>query len=337
MSALTVSVVIVAYESGAALPRCLESLTREAPGAEVIVVNNGSEGPEISEAHRLGAKVISAPTNIGFAAGCNLGATHATREVLLFLNPDTVVTAGAVATLAQTLADDSIGVAMPRLRLLNEPERLNSGGNVVHVAGFGWAGSYGEPAVLADRLVDVPYASGAALAIRASVFANLGRFTEKLFMYQEDLELAWRARMQGLRVVMNPDADVYHDYEYDRHAEKPYFLERNRLVFVFSSFSLVLLFVLSPVLLCAEIATFSLAARERWLGKKMAGWGWCLRNARWLWQHRRRTQRTRLVPNRDLAAALTPVIDPAMIESPAVARLANPLLVSYWRVVRRAL
>ena len=73
--------------------------------------------------------------------------------------------------------------------------------------------------------------------MRASTFAELGGFTDELFLYGEDLELAWRARMKGLRVVMNPRADVFHAYEFSRNVSKRYFLERNRLVFVLSAFS----------------------------------------------------------------------------------------------------
>jgi GT2 family glycosyltransferase len=79
-----ISVVIIAFHSGPALARCLDSLP---PGVEVIVVDNG--GTEQEDAGR--ARVIEPGANIGFAAGCNLGAAEAGGDVLVFLNPDTVV------------------------------------------------------------------------------------------------------------------------------------------------------------------------------------------------------------------------------------------------------
>ena len=92
-------------------------------------------------------------------------------------------------------------------------------------------------------------------------------------MYQEDLLLGWKARLAGLRVVIEPGADVYHDYEYGRNPAKHYLLERNRLVFVLSSYSPRLLLLLSPVLVSTELAMAALAAREGWLRGQVARLG----------------------------------------------------------------
>ena len=333
------SVVIVAYDTGAALSRCLESLAAAGDAVlEVVVVNNGRSGSEIEEAERRPhVRLVSPGRNLGFAAGCNVGASHARGAVLLFLNPDTVVAPDAVDALAAALGDRSVGIAMPRLRLLDEPGLLNSAGNVVHVSGLAWPGGYRLPADEVRELRDVPYASGAALAVRRDVFEELGGFTDELFLYQEDLELSWKARMRGLRVVLDPRADVYHEYAYALDPEKLYFLERNRLVFVLSAFSARLLLVAAPVLVSVELAMPLLAWRQGWLGKKAAGWAWCVRNARWLARHRRATQRLRRVPDRELAEHLTPVLDPAMVAVPRAVQALNPLVARYWSLARRVL
>lgn len=325
-----VSVVIVAYRPGEALGRCLASLPEE---VEVIVVDNGGTDREV-----LGrARLVEPGSNVGFAAGCNLGAAEATGDVLVFLNPDTVVEAVALPRLAERLDDPDVGIAMARLRLLDRPELLNSGGTVIHLSGIAWAGRFGEPAESLRELEDVPAPSGAAMAIRRDRFHELGGFTEELFMYLEDVELGWRARLRGLRVVVDPGADVYHDYDYQRHPAKTALLERNRLVFVLSAYSLRLLLLLGPVLFMIELAMVVLAARQRWLRGKLGGWWWCLRHARWLVRHRRETQRLRRVRDRELARFLSPVLDPRMTALPPGAGLANALIERYWRVARRLL
>ena len=329
----SISVVIVAYNSGPALSRCLDSLEPE--GAEVIVVDNGDEPPELGA--RSGVRLVSPGANIGFAAGCNLGAAHASGDVLAFLNPDTVVAPGALADLARTLDDRTIGIAMPRLRLLDRPDLLNSGGNILHLTGIAWAGAYGQPADGIREVRDVTYPTGAAMAIRAELFRELGEFTEELFMYQEDLELGWRTHLHGLRVVVTPGADVYHEYEYGRNVQKHYLLERNRLVFVLSAYSGRLLAVLAPVLVAGELSMLALSAKEGWWRDKLAGWGWCVRHAGWLLGHRRETQRLRRVRDRELANLLTPVIDPAMIAVPKPVGAMNRLVAWYWSIARRAL
>lgn len=333
----SVSVVVVAYRSGDALLRCLRSLSDE-PVREIVVVDNGGGGPEIDAAARLtDVQVVDAGSNIGFAAACNLGAARTSGAVLLFLNPDVVVAAGAVVALAETAADPSVGVAMPRLRLLDEPETLNSGGNVLHVAGIAWAGGHGQPAASVGERREIAYASGAALAIRAGLFHELGGFAAPLFMYQEDLDLGWRARLRGLSAVVEPRADAYHAYDFARNPRKIYLLERNRLAFVLSSYSARTLVLLAPVLLAAELAMVALAASEGWLRDKAAGWRWLARNRGWLLDHRREIQTLRRVPDRRLASLLTAQIDPAQVPVPRIVRVANPLMRGYWALVRRVL
>lgn len=329
-----ISVVIVAYDSGGALLRCLAMLDASDEGLhEVIVVDNGAGGEELEVAAALPhVRLIEPGRNLGFAGGCNLGAAHATGDVLVFLNPDTIAVPGALRELARTLEDESIAIAMARLRLLYEPTLLNSSGTVVHISGLGWAGGYAQSASSVCVPADVVAPSGAAMAIRADEFERLGGFRPEFFMYHEDQELGWRVRMTGKRVVIEPKADVYHDYEFDRHAGKRYFLERNRIAFLVLAFSLRTLFVLLPVLLATELGMVALAAKEGWLRDKLRGSFWCVGHARTLWRLRRQTQALRTVHDRDLVRMLTPVLAPAAMTLPALVRLVNPLLAAYWRI-----
>jgi GT2 family glycosyltransferase len=314
---MTTAVIIVAYRSGARLTRCVEALAERDAVDQVIVVDNAESGDEIEAAEAAGAVVVRPGQNLGFAGGCNLGAQHAKGDLFLFLNPDTVIGPSAVSSLARTLKDKDIGVAMPRLRLLDRPELL--------------------PAASIGDLREITYANGSALAIRADLFREVGGFTDELFIYHEDLELCWKVRMRGLRIVMTPEADVFHDYDYGRNPTKNYFMERNRLLFVTSAFSLRLIGLLAPVLVVAELGLTAVSWRQGWLRDKVAGWQWCVRNASWIRRHRREVQARRLVPDRALAVYLTPVIDPAMIDVPAPVRAANPLLRAYWALARRLL
>jgi GT2 family glycosyltransferase len=299
----------------------------------VIVVDNAGRDRAVAET--FGVRLVEPGRNVGFAGGCNRGAGEASGDVLVFLNPDTVVDPGALSRLSETLKDPSIGIAMARLRLLDRPELLNSGGNIVHLTGLAWAGSYEQPAESVSGLRDVPYASGAALAIRTELFRELGGFTADLFMYQEDLELSWRARLRGLRVVVTPEADVYHDYEFGRNPAKHYLLERNRLIFVITAYPARLLFPLAPVLVAGELALTALALGQGWFRDKAIGWGWLARHGRWLLRHRRETMALKRVPTRELAAFLTPILDPKMIQLPSALGIANSLMSAYWRAARR--
>src|SRR4029079_103407 len=248
---MSLSAVVVAYRAGPALERCLDSLAGQVD--EVVVVDNGEGGPEIDEAAaRDGVRVVDPGANLGFAAGANLGAREATGDVFAFVNPDAVVQPGALRRLEERLSDPAVGIVMARLLLLDRPELLNSWGTDIHVSGTGWAGGYGEPADPIRGAGDVRAPSGAAMAVRAETFRELGGFAEELFMYLEDVELGWRARIAGHRVVVEPLAAFLHAYEFGRNPRKNYFLERNRLVFVLSAYSARLLVLLGPLLLATE-------------------------------------------------------------------------------------
>jgi GT2 family glycosyltransferase len=331
------SAIIVAYRSGDRLKRCVDALAERDAVDQIIVVDNGEGGAELDAVSAVGALVVSPGENLGYAGGCNLGVQHADGDVFVFLNPDTVIGEGAVSALARTLQDRGIGVAMPRLRLLDRPELLNSAGCQIHISGLAWSGGFGLPAASVAELREITYANGSALAIRAELYREVDGFTDEFFIYHEDLELCWKVRMRGLRVVMTPEADVFHDYEYARNPAKNYFMERNRLVFVASAFSLRTIAVLAPILVVAEAGLAALSWRQGWLREKVAGWRWFVQHASWVRQHRRELQRRRLVSDRVLARYLTPTIDPAMIDVPAPVRAANPLLQAYWAMARRLL
>lgn len=338
---MAVSVVIVAFNSGPALSRCLDSLRAErdrGTALEAIVVNNGRGGAEIEEAReRDFVRVLEPGRNLGYAAASNLGAEAAAGEILLFLNPDTVVVEGALDELVRTLVEEEAEMAMPRLLLLDDPSTLNSAGCAIHVAGLGWSSGFGRPAATLTTEREITYANGSVLAIPRERFSELGGFTPELFIYHEDLELGWRGRMRGWRVVINPRADVLHEYAHGRNPTKNYFMERNRLIFVTTAYSGRLLLVLAPLLVATELGLTAVALREGWFRDKARGWAWCLGNARWLRKHRRALQAARQVPDRRLAPHLTPVVDPGMIDVPRPVRALNPLLRGYWSLARRLL
>jgi GT2 family glycosyltransferase len=253
---------------------------------------------------------------------------------VVFLNPDTVARPGALRAMAAALGDPEVGAVQARLRLLDRPDLLNSAGNALHVSGLAWPGGYGEPADSLAARRDIAYASGAAFAMRTATFRELGGFTEELFLYQEDLELSWRAWQRGLRVIVEPAADVLHDYVLERPGRrKEYFLERNRLVFVLTAYSARLLALAAPVLLLVELGIVVVAAKEGWLREKAAGWRWLVRERAWLRARRRLLQQERRVPDRQLARLFAPEIRLQMREPPPGLGALNRVVAAGWRLV----
>jgi GT2 family glycosyltransferase len=333
-----VSVVIVAYGTSPGLLPCVASVWADQPGWEVIVVDNGAGGEELEAVAAAGrVTVVSPPGNLGFAGGCNLGAKLAHGATLVFLNPDTVVAPGSLQPLVDPLMDLDVGIVTGRLRITETPELLHAAGTVVHWSGMGWSSGFGTSADEPGGTVDVTTPCGAAMAMTAATFDDLGGFHDEFFLYHEDVQLGWRAQMSGRRVVYCPAADIYHDYDFERHPRKRYFMERNRIAFIGTCFSARTLLLLSPLLLATELAMLVMALRQGWFRDKLAGWVWLARNSRKLLRRRRETQRSRVVRDRDLAWLLTTAIDPGMLRVPKLVKALNPLVLAYWAVVRFAL
>ncbi len=108
-----ISVVIVTYNSEACVGACIDSLAASLPDAEILVVDNASTDASRAAAARHGATVVELPENVGFGRACNVGARRATREHVLFLNPDVTIRAVDAGELAKLLGTVSLGLVVP--------------------------------------------------------------------------------------------------------------------------------------------------------------------------------------------------------------------------------
>lgn len=219
-----VSVLVVAHNSAATIRACLEPIAQGA--LEVVVVDNAStDGSADIAAAFEGVTVVRSDENLGFGRGTNLAASRATRELLLFLNPDCVATSEAVATLAERLlADPGLGFAGPRIVkqsgeldyacLRGDPDPL---GALLYVAGVTRLFP-GNPAINRYNLTHLDYdqeqellnGTAASLMVRASAFNAVDGFDPRFFMYGEDLDLTRRLRAAGHGGRYVPAAEVLH-------------------------------------------------------------------------------------------------------------------------------
>lgn len=241
-----VSVIVVNYNAGELLDRCLDSLgaRRAEPTAEVILVDNDSSDGSAERAARQHPDVtlIRTGRNLGFAGGVQQGVDQARGTILVLLNPDAEIYPDTLAELASGLAGDSrLAVAGCKIY---EPDRstLQHAGAVLHPSlitshlGRGEAdhGQYDQPA-------EVDYVTGAALAVRRVVWDKLGGLDPGYRPgYYEETELCLRARRQGYRVKVLPKARAVHHESTSSgklSARFFYHYHRNRLRFLIRNFS----------------------------------------------------------------------------------------------------
>jgi len=331
-----VSVVMLAWGDEPLLVEAVDAaLASREVAVEVVLVDNGCTDDGVSKVRdRPGVVVVDPGDNLGFAAGCNYGARHASGDVLAFVNSDAVVDPYALSHLAAGLTDE-VGITSASLRLYQSPELMNSAGNPVHYTGLSWAGGCDEPATSWAEPRDIPSATGAATAMRADRFAELGGFCEPMFAYCEDTDLSLRAWQHGWRVRYVPDAVVLHYYEFSRNDLKYYLLERNRLFMILTLFQLRTLLVLSPALLGLDLVIWLMATKDGWGKQKVNGWRWLWQNRRLIRERRRELQARRRVSDRELAWLITGDLNPGEGSGMTVGGGPRAISRAYWAIAQR--
>ena len=258
------SIIIVTYNGRHYLDGCLASVQRElGPGDELIVVDNASADgtAEFLQARFPWVTLIRNAENRGFAPACNQGAALAGGDVLVFLNQDTRVEPRWLSALAAGLEGrDGAGLVTSQLLLLSRPGRVQMCGQDVHFSGLVFGRGFGLPAGTLDTPGPVAAVCGASFAIRRELWQALGGFDETLYMYYEETDLSWRARLRGHRSGYAPGSVVYHDYlPAQPNPTRFYYTARNRYLLIGKNWRLRTLFLLLPGLALAEAVDWFLA------------------------------------------------------------------------------
>jgi GT2 family glycosyltransferase len=300
------SIIIVSYNAKEKLFRCLATVLQFlASDCEIIVVDNASsEGnADAIEDDFPEVKLIRSTTNLGFAAGCNLGAQQAGGEYFVFLNPDTLVDEDWLQALLKPLeTDERIGLTTAKILLLEHPERINTCGCNMHITGLTLCRGMGGSRQLYTESDEVGAISGAAFAIRRRLFEKLEGFDGAMFLYMEDTDLSLRARLCGFPTVYVPESIVFHDYELRITPLKVFWQERNRYLMLLKSFKWRTLLLLLPVHMLAEFITWSfvLLSDRGNIKNKLNAYRWILDNWSVVMQKRRATQALRKVSDRHM-------------------------------------
>lgn len=330
---------IVNYNGRQHLERCLPSVLEDR-AAEVVVVDNASSdgSADYVQVSFPQVKLVRSEANLGFAAAANLGAEQATTRYVAFLNPDTVVEPGWLEALTDALeADSSAGLATSQIVLLADKQRVNTCGNEVHCSGITLCRGLGRARDGQAAVSEVPAVSGAAFAIRAELFRELGGFDPSFFMYMEDTDLSWRARLAGYRCLYVPSSVVRHDYALRFGPDKVFYQERNRYWMWLKVLRWPSWLVLCPVFLLAEVVTWGfvlLRDRAHW-GNKLRAYAAVVMRWRVVMAKRRQTQALRRVRDRDLLAGCSYRLDYAQAGAGWPARLASALFDPLFAVLHR--
>jgi GT2 family glycosyltransferase len=249
------SIVIVAYRSRDEIGPCLASLPRVLPGrpVEVVVVDNspGDGAGGVVQRDFPWVHYLAAAENLGFGRASNLGYRHANGDYILFLNPDTVANAAALAHgLRRLEAEPDIGLLSVKLVQADGAMDLacrrsiptlwdgfcRASGLAAAFPRRRWLAGYNLTYLPEGGTYDVGAINGAFMLARRAVLEQTGLFDEQFFMYGDDLDLCIRVARAGYRIVYDGRVQIVHlkglsvARDYDRMARAIF--DANKQVFL---------------------------------------------------------------------------------------------------------
>ncbi len=222
-----ISIIIVNWNSGNLLGKCVASLLYHAKGCQIVIVDNGSEDSSLEFVEKLNADllVLRNNRNLGFAAANNLGWRASSGAFILFLNPDTECLPGSIERLCQTLMTDHTVWAVAG-QLIGPSGQPQWGFNIrpfPSIAGLAaemfflkkiWLGHKSKPfkkAVLESNAIDVEQPAAACLMVKRNALETIGGFDEAFRpAWFEDVDLCRRIRDHGGRIQYQPGARFLH-------------------------------------------------------------------------------------------------------------------------------
>jgi GT2 family glycosyltransferase/glycosyltransferase involved in cell wall biosynthesis len=219
------SAIIVSYRTPAEVAAAVASLRAQTlPPDEIVIVDNSApDGAPLPQFPKLeGVRIERPPTNLGYGAGCNLGARSTTGDDLLILNADVVLTSSAAAALVERLhSDDRIAVVGPRIFSRGEVQLSARAFPSLRTGLLGRRSLLTRLLVRARRYPaefrrvpgsggPVDWVSGACMLVRRAALDAVGGFDEGYWMYWEDADLCRRLVDEGWEVHFEPAALVDH-------------------------------------------------------------------------------------------------------------------------------
>lgn len=347
-----VSVVVVNWNGEAYLDDCLNAVAAlRGEVGEVLVVDNASTDRSLAilaERHRE-VRVVRMDSNAGPARARNAGMRAAGHRWILALDNDAVVRPDALEKLAAAAQEDGVAIVQPRSVFHDDPSRVHYDGGAAHYAGLISLRNFYRPLADAEGsgTVEVGCAVAVALLVDRDAVLAAGGYDETYFILFEDLDLSYRLRALGHRILSVEDAIVLHKggtagLSYREGpaypASRVFFHSRNRWLYLAKDYRAWTLFLALPGLLLYEIAWLGFAIASGGLG------GWLRGKLRFLGllphvlRERRTFQARRRIGDRELLVGGPLTVTPAIGASgPRRALLGalDGLLSAWWRIARR--
>lgn len=220
---LKVAVVILNWNGKKHLEKFLPSVTKYSKyeKVKVFVADNGSDDDSVPfiRSNYPEIELVELDRNYGFAGGYNKALANINAEYYVILNSDVEVTEHWIFPIIEKMdADQSVAAAMPKIKSYHDKEYFEYAG-----AAGGFIDKFGYPfcrgRILGtiekdegqyDKESGIFWASGACLFIRSRIYHQQKGFDKDFFAHMEEIDLCWRIKNTGFKIMYYPDAEVFH-------------------------------------------------------------------------------------------------------------------------------
>jgi GT2 family glycosyltransferase len=271
----------------------------------VVIIDNGStDGSlEFLAAHYPHVEIIRNKCNQGFVLAYNAAMASVATEYFALLNNDVSVEPDWLKKLVHHAQGKEVAALTPKMLFFHDRGRINAAGGNCDIYGTGWnRGNDEVDRGQYDKVEETFYGNGAALLISKKAWQDVGSFDERYFMYGEDVDWCWRARLKGYKVLYVPSSRVYHHW---LGSKGPifYLLERNTLSNITKNYSLRILFKIMPTYIAIKLL------KTLWAFKNVRGGGkvlalkailWNIANFKETWESRVGIQSSRRVSDAEI-------------------------------------
>ena len=208
------SVIIPNFNGKQFLKTCLNSIKKQSyPFYEIIIIDNGSSDGSVQYIHENYPELtlILNKENLGFAAAVNQGIKKSSSEYVFLLNNDVELEVDSISNLLKCIEkDERIFAVSSKMIRYSDRSKMDDAGDEYTI--FGWTKKVGDgksPESYSQERETFSACAGAAL-YRKSILSEIGCFDENFFAYMEDVDISYRARINGYKCVYCPEAVVYH-------------------------------------------------------------------------------------------------------------------------------
>jgi len=340
---MKIAIIVVSYNAAQRIKLCLNSLLSQnyTGNYQVVVIDNASaDGTADIIAQNYAEKVLLTRNtkNYGFAGGNNIGMHWAYQngyDAVILINDDTRVRDNWLYELVAVAESNSnIGLVQSKILFSDEAFRVNTVGNPFHFLGFSWSGGYKHLSSEFQENKSIPLASGASVFIKRAVINQIGYLDDKLFMYHEDVDYSWRARLAGFDIWLAVNSVVFHDHKFSIGGKKFYFSERNRVVVLLSHYKLLTLLLILPALVATEFLLLVYAFVMGWGMWKLKSWFGVIYMTLHIFQKRSLIRKIRVQNDKAILKIQTSILDFEDINNPLLKYIYNPVSWVYFQVLK---